>query len=457
MDQPRVLGTILGSFFVVFLPLCYLELVPNDVKWLPYLAMGQAVGLGVSHFFITLALYANKSNLSYFNRSSASRAIYFGVPVACFGFFAIAGTLGLSDDNAFFGLYFFPALRVLDFVHVGRQSFGVTQLLKRSISGVPKGLRTMENLLFAGLALLQWQTFLSGGRFLADAPSATVPAALVGLLFVAVLSGYLRLAEATGSIAGVFRPLIYVVLQTASAAAAVYETRLYLLALTMHYVEYHVLMAPRIFTPAPTVVPASRDASPAGRNAPSVRTKVVIFYILLLVAVVLFEARAYAPVELPTSAKLMVHLFDGIFVFHYFIEAFVWKFNNPFYRDGLVPLYLGSGPVPASNERKTAGPSARLPSLLELACVSAISLAGAWALLQSDVLGTAFRRRVVDPMLAEQYVEWGIDLADRGDLPSAIVHFERARERDPENQRAGQAISQARSFARARSERSEGR
>ena len=35
-----------------------------------------------------------------------------------------------------------------------------------------------------------------------------------------------------------------------------------------------------------------------------------------------------------------MNLLSGIFVAHYFVEAFVWKFRNPFYKKTLAPLYF---------------------------------------------------------------------------------------------------------------------
>ena len=42
------------------------------------------------------------------------------------------------------------------------------------------------------------------------------------------------------------------------------------------------------------------------------------------------------------SYLVLISLFDGLFVFHYFIEAFIWKFSEPYYRQTLGPLYFGS-------------------------------------------------------------------------------------------------------------------
>jgi len=51
----------------------------------------------------------------------------------------------------------------------------------------------------------------------------------------------------------------------------------------------------------------------------------------------------------PAPYRVMLALFDGLFVFHYFVEALIWKFGNPFYRSTLGPLYFGrEGRKPAT-------------------------------------------------------------------------------------------------------------
>src|SRR5262249_41585847 len=148
-------------------------------------------------------------------------------------------------ERPLLALYFFPTIRLLDFLHVGRQSFGVAQLLKRSVGGFSSWLRTLENATFIGLALLEWQTALTGGRFDPLPPTAVLPACAIGCILVLIVSEYLRQGEQVGNVRGVVRPLVYVLLQVACACAAIYRTQLYLVALTMHYVEYHLLMFPR--------------------------------------------------------------------------------------------------------------------------------------------------------------------------------------------------------------------
>ena len=73
--------------------------------------------------------------------------------------------------------------------------------------------------------------------------SAVLLTAAVGLL-AALLTGY-AVAERRGR--SVRKSVLYLLAQTASAALAIVFLPLYLATLAMHYVEYHVVMAPRCF------------------------------------------------------------------------------------------------------------------------------------------------------------------------------------------------------------------
>ena len=325
-------------------------------------------------------------------------------------------------------------------MHVGRQSFGVAQLLKRSVGGLPRRLRTLENLTFVGLALLEWQTALTGGRFDARAPTAVLPVGGVVCVLVLVVSDYLKHGEKAG-MRGVLRPLAYVLLQTACAGAAIYRTRLYLVALTMHYVEYHLLMSPRIFSAGRAERANAADSEAAAVpaiGARRLRPGVVVFYVALIALVIAFEARNH--VAVPANLAPAVHLFDGIFVVHYFVEAFVWKFTNPYYEEQLVPLYVG-GTLPRAAGGRF---SARLPAWREIAAVALlIAVAGA-ATLRDQRLSAAFDRRIARRMRAQLELEWGADCAQNGELRRATDHFARAVAFDPVNREAERALTQAR-------------
>ena len=72
-EQRLPIALIFGSFFAIFVPLLLLQLLAPEASWLPAVLMVQAVGLGTSHFFVTLALYLQSANLDYFRSSARNR------------------------------------------------------------------------------------------------------------------------------------------------------------------------------------------------------------------------------------------------------------------------------------------------------------------------------------------------------------------------------------------------
>ena len=425
-DRPLPMTLIFGSFFVIFLPLCVLSVVPNFFEALPYLLLAEVVGLGVTHFFITLALYGQQRNLSHFSSSTKNRLIYFVAPALILLLFALVGAFELREREAALALYFFGAIRFFDFFHVGRQSFGMLQLFKRPVAGaLPDWSRRTENAFFIGMALLQWETFLLGGRFQGDALYARLPAVAMGALFVSVAASYLQL-PADGSRRRGLRPLCYFTMQAICAAAAVYDTRLYAVGLTMHYVEYHVIMAPRCFR-----VPLQKEAT-VDRAYRPLRDNAVLFYVLLLAVVLVFESRNYVASDLPTSTAFFVHIFDGIFFVHYFIEAFLWKFKEPFYGETLGPLYFPHASEDATEEPKEPqrGRAGARPAWKSLGVVAAVlAVLGLTGVLGGGL--ETLERRVVAPMDAENHVRWAVRLSEDGKRGEARTHAEHALSRVP--------------------------
>src|SRR6185312_14736291 len=98
----------------------------------------------------------------------------------------------------------------------------------------------------------------------------------------------------------------YLTAQALCAAMAVYATWLYLTVLALHYLEYHLLMAPRCFG----------DAEGPRRGVLGTLRRAGVFYALLAATVVLFEARNFVVTE-SMSLRYVVHIFDGIFMLHY--------------------------------------------------------------------------------------------------------------------------------------------
>ena len=112
----------------------------------------------------------------------------------------------------------------------------------------------------------------------------------------------------------------------------------------MHYVEYQVVMAPRCFNSS--LDPKSR----LDRWFGELRERPILFYAALvgIAGVVTLFVRQSMDAMFPGAGRLdrsmsymlVVSVFDGIFVFHYFVEAFIWKFSDPYFRQSLAGLYV---------------------------------------------------------------------------------------------------------------------
>jgi hypothetical protein len=443
-ERPLPIALIFGAFFVVFLPLWLLQSQPNFVDALPFLALVHAVGLGTTHFFVTLAVYVSRDNRAYFASNARNRIVYFAVPIAILAFFAWAEGSGLRTREPVLAGYLFGALRFFDFFHVGRQSAGMLQLWKRPVgTALPNWSRRAENAFFVGMAVMQWQTFRVGGRFDAGDPSFTLPAAALFVLFAVIALSYVRSVEKLGAQAGraPWLALAYFAMQALGAAVAVYDTRFYLAALTLHYVEYHVIMAPRCFGAVP-------ERGPADRPAALLRAHPFAFYAVLLAVVLAFELRNHVNGPVAGSTQYFVHLFDGIFFVHYFIEAFLWKFRTPYYRERLGPLYFGA-PAPsvaaAKVERAGRGGGALVVAAALLGIFGVVQLLGG-----PRQVATSVEQRVLRPMQIENHLRWGADLLRESELDAARSHAERALREDPHS-KAGRQLLDVAERARAQS------
>lgn len=351
-EQTRIVSLILGSFFVVFLPIAALQVFASAWPVTRYLAIGEAVGLGVTHFFITLAVYFRGDTLDHFVSTRRNRLAYLYMPLVVFLVFATLAAIDVRRLYPMFAAAFFGTVRFFDFFHVGRQSFGMLQIFKRPLGArVPAHLRAAENTFFVAMAALQWETFVVGGGFASHALYARLPAVALAVLAGIIAVGYLRLLPQAGR--AVWIPLGYFLMQAVCAATAAWQTHLYLVALTLHYVEYHVIMAPRCFR-----LPLDPTRGIDRAFAP-VRARPWLFYAILLAVVVLFEQRDAISPGSP-AARFLVHAFDGIFVVHYLVEAFLWKFREPYYRRTLAPLYFpASAPATAIAPATPVAPDAQ--------------------------------------------------------------------------------------------------
>jgi hypothetical protein len=423
-QRPLAIGLTFGAVLVIALPLVWARMSPNDSGVLPYLILAEGVGLGTTHFFLTLAIYLQPSQLEYANSSWGRRLIYFALPALILLTFAFLEAWPLRTAAPVAATYFYLAVRFADFFHVGRQHVGVLQIWKTPLKGsLPSWTRHAENALFVGLAVLQLQTYAFGGFFPSDRMSAWLPALLLGGLFLMIVVQYLVPLSARETRKAGVLALGYLCAQALCAALAVYATWLYLTVLALHYLEYHLLMAPRCF--GETAGPRTGVLGFFRRGA--------VFYALMLVVVALFEARTFVVTE-SLALRYVVHIFDGIFVLHYVLDAFLWKFGNPYYRAQLYPLYFQPRLKPSP---VGAGQTSRAAFKVAGAVAAVALLAAVVPPVRNGLSGFAqhFQTRVIDPLHAEEYMRWGIHEAQTGRFNDAAHHLTRAGQLAPEDQR----------------------
>lgn len=351
-DHPLRIGTILGSFALLCVPLAVLQIfvVSSTAHAIAFVI--YAVLLGATHFVVTLTIYFNSRNLRYFASSASNIGIYFVVPITLFSAFFAIGFFGLHEPtNASSGflvyLFWFTFLvKGADYFHVVRQSFGVLQLFKaHSRCAFPTWMRSADNYFFLAMAGLQQLTFLDGMRGGTFTFTLSMPAimlmTLAGLSFAGMLAGFIIAGRARERAGRLWIPLTYFLFQGASACLPVLRSELYGVSLAMHYVEYHLIIFPRIFS-----VPAD-PSSKVDRAFARIRRHTFVFYVIL-VLLACFAARdmlwPLVSEELGSSRALwlLFNLFNGVFVTHYFIDAFIWKFSSPYYRASIGPLYSPS-------------------------------------------------------------------------------------------------------------------
>jgi hypothetical protein len=239
-------------------------------------------------------------------------------------------------------------IRLLDFQHFNRQSYGVFQLFKGRSKAFPKWTRRVENAYFLNLTVLLFLSFLTNGRFDIDNLFTRLALLPAVVLLITLVVAYGQAWRQSTNRSELIAPLAYFVLQSASAMLAIINIVFYLGCLAMHYVEYHILMYPRCFhTPL-------NPQSTVDRFFGALRRRPVVFYLALfgLAAVItlctwigmgaLIERAGDSP---SASYLVLISVFDGLFVFHYFVESLIWKFSDPHYRQTLGPLYFAPRPA----------------------------------------------------------------------------------------------------------------
>jgi hypothetical protein len=361
---------ILMSFPLLTIPLATALIVSTDRRFLlVYIWL-----FGLTHFVLTLSIYLQSENLRHFTATNKNILLYFVIPLAILMGFYVSGVLGLRSVFPPAAVVVAAISRLLDFNPLPRQSFGVFQLFKaRCGVRVPPTTKRAENLFFATLSALLLITYLAGGVSpllsargapeLGTAIATTSPALLpIGLLrglavvasIVAIGLGTYSVASAIrtwregGRKAGLREALAYLAFQTIAAILAVVSSPLYFATLSIHYVEYHVLMFPRCFH-AELKQGRGLDAWFAGlRRHRALFYGIVLFAAAVVMYIMVLQENPTAALRAnPIRYRAVVSIFDGLFVFHYFVEMLIWRFNDPFFRRTLTPLYFSLKPKAA--------------------------------------------------------------------------------------------------------------
>jgi len=209
-------------------------------------------------------------------------------------------------------------------LHVAGQSFGVLELLKRQAPrrlAYPAWARPACKAALISLAVLELHTLYLSGSFAPD----------LFVAFVAPASAIL-VAATLFAFRGSGLPLAYFALQAAGAGLAVYRTEFYKLTLAGHYLEYLLIMMPRCFY--------------VGRDEfwSRLRGRKILFYgPLALIAAALTLLPSLDLLAAPGTGWVRPYVprwLVAVFIWHYFVDAFLWRFKNDFYKRTTLPLYV---------------------------------------------------------------------------------------------------------------------
>lgn len=353
LQRPVPVAIILLSFAAITVPLTLMTVLGANHMATVAFFITYHITFSITHFFLTAWLYFDPRNRQYFASSWLRRLIYVAVPAAlmlgvwAIGFFRVDPAYGDYEPTSGLGpmayaFFFAFAVRAIDYRHSTRQSFGVLQLIKvQPGARFPAWTKAVDRTLFSALFLLETQTFAAGGRF-TPTPLMLATVAVAAALFAGSLVGFYRAWRAAPDRRVLRAPLAYLVFQTTAACLTVWRFELYAISLAMHFTEYHVLMAPRCFERAPNSAAAPR------RIFFLRRSWIAGYVVLILLALGYYLSEILDLAGIQTQSQLvwaMTNVFNGIFLAHFFLEAFVWRFSNPFYRSSVGPVYF---PRPAA-------------------------------------------------------------------------------------------------------------
>ena len=351
---------ILASFPLLTVPLILALAVFHDQRFLQLYIL-----LSLTHFVLTISVYLQSENFNYFKATTRNVFLYFVVPLAILMSFYVIGVFQVKERFPVFGLCFSAVVQFLNFNHLNRQTFGVYQMFKArtGLRLSPKTKKFDQGFLFC-LTMMLWMTFLGGGicpllqspgwfGLQGTAPLAApmVPVAILKVVFavtalialacaIASVTLLLRAWNGGGRPDGVLESLCYLGIQTVAACVGVANFSYFFVTQPTHSVEYHVLMHPRCFRSA------LNEKSGLDRWFARLRSNWVLFYGMVVLAglIVMFCLAVNRLPAVPLPYRAIVSIFEGLFVFHYFVEMLIWRFSDPFFRKTLGGLYFQPRP-----------------------------------------------------------------------------------------------------------------
>jgi hypothetical protein len=332
-EQPGPIRLILGSFFGLTIPIGVLVcLLPGNaaLSWL-YVWL-----FGGTHIVLTLSVYGSRANRAYFTKTPKAFLTFVGVPLVLLGLSVAMFAFQLGSALPWLAVVFFGALRAFNFFHLTRQTFGVLQLVKaRQKLPQPAWGKKAENASGLFLVLALMLTHAAGGWCPWLMPECST---LMTFGWTASVMIALALFGLTLSYLG-SEARWYFTLQTLGTLAATVYLPLYLASLAMHYVEYHVLMVPRIRHQQ------LDESSRVDRAYGWMRSRPLLFIGALLgLSALVTSGMSAMTFEQPAGATyawgMILTAFDALVVVHYFLEMHLWKFSDPHIRKSLDGVYF---------------------------------------------------------------------------------------------------------------------
>lgn len=352
-ERPGPPRLILASFLFLTLPVAAMVLVlpaAGLLSWLYFWLFGG------THVVLTLSVYGSRANRRHFTASPRTLAVFVLAPVLIVAAYLAFYWLKVGGSVPLAAVVFWAGVRFMNFFHLTRQTFGVLQLFKARAGGkFPAWGRRCEN--WCGMALVAalMVTHAAGGvcPLLGMTPlyPPSLPPEWAGPLWMGCVAAAVGLFAAavvalvrTPTKRPKWEAVVYFAAQTAGTAAAAVFLPLYLAALAMHYVEYHVLMVPRVA--AQPLDPASR----LDRSYGWLRTRPVMFVgVVLLLSLLVTQGMGsmdFQPAAGGSAAwGAALTAFDALILIHYVLEMFIWKFSDPHFRKSMDGVYFTPAPV----------------------------------------------------------------------------------------------------------------